>query len=203
MRLFLAIEPPAVVRLELTKLSDICQSYWTDELSRYGITGREVPPVSWVRPEKLHVTLKFFGEVPDSQLPELCEVLKHVTADETIRLVPERVTCLPPHGPIRVISVGLAGELERAHQLHRQIERRCEPIGFRPEHRGYRPHITLARLKGSVHPSMRERLERVGGKYLPALEFNASEFVLMQSLLHQSGAQYVPLARFPLQSTGS
>ena len=203
MRLFLALELPDIVRQRLTKLSKTTQEYWADELAERGIAGREVPAPSWVRPENLHVTLKFFGEVPDSDLPVLCRALEGAHGAGIIRLVPDRTVCLPPRGPIRVISVGLSGELERLHQIHRQIEEWCEPIGFRPERRPLTPHITVSRVKGWIPSYMREKLKKIGSVHLPAPQFDVCEFVLMQSHLDPKGARYVPAARFPLQAPGS
>ena len=203
MRLFLALELPDTVRQRLTKLSKTFQEYWEAELAERGITGREVPATSWVRPENLHVTLKFFGEVAEPALPELCGALEGVNAAGLIRLELDRTVCLPPRGPIRVISIGLSGELERLHQVHRQIEQRCEAIGFRSERRPFNPHITMVRVKGWVPSYMRERLEKVGRAQLPAPQFDVSEFVLMQSHLDSRGARYVVLARFPLDAVGS
>lgn len=203
MRLFLGLELPDTVRQRLTKLSKTTQEYWEDELAVQGIAGHEVPATSWVRPENLHVTLKFFGAVPDSDLPVLCGALEGVNGAGMIRLVPDRTVCLPPRGPIRVISVGLSGELEWLHQLHRQIEERCEPIGFRPERRPFTPHITMARVKGWVPSYARGRLEKIGSVHLPAPQFDVCEFVLIQSHLDSKGARYVPLARFPLRAVGS
>ena len=99
---------------------------------------------------------------------------------------------------MRIISVGLGGKLEKVHGLFDGIERACEPLGFARERRKYRPHITLARLRSHLPPQARRNLIDAGAKYLPAPEFVAGAFVLMQSQLHPKGAQYIPLARFPL-----
>lgn len=195
MRLFLALELPDAVRQRLTKLSKTLQEHWE--------SGRQLPGMSWVRPENLHVTLKFFGEVADSNLPELCGALERVTVAAMFRLVPDRMVCLPPRGPIRVVGVGLAGELEHLQQLHRQIEQQCAPIGFPAELRAFRPHVTLARVKGSASSYTRQTLEKLASAHLPAPSFDVSEFVLMQSHLDPRSARYVPVARFPLDLAGS
>jgi 2'-5' RNA ligase len=77
MRLFVAIELPDAVRKALGDLS----SRLKDDA---GLTGR-----SWVRAENLHLTLKFFGEVPETTLPAICESLNRVRLDGAIRLKAE------------------------------------------------------------------------------------------------------------------
>lgn len=200
MRLFLAIELPDPVRLKLAGLCRQWKENWGDDL--LGL-GADYPKPSWVRPENLHVTVKFLGEVADSELPKLCDALRTVPSTGPMKLWPDRIECLPPNGPVRVICAGLMGDLDRFSDLHRKIEQRCETIGFPSERRRFRPHITLARLKDWLPSYTRKALADTSAGPLPAPEFNASEFVLMQSLLHQSGAQYVRLARFPLRFTGS
>jgi len=200
MRLFIAIELPDPVRLKLAGLCRQWKENWGDDL--LGL-GRDYPKPSWVGPENLHVTVKFLGEVGNSEVPKLCDTLCTVPSGRPMTLWPDRIECLPPNGPVRVICAGLMGDLDRFSDLYREIEQRCETIGFPAERRRFRPHITLARLRDWRPAYTRKALVDASAGALPAREFNASEFVLTQSLLHQSGTQYVPLARFPLQSSRS
>ena len=194
MRLFLAIELSDATRQVLGGMSLAWRVNWGEQL--LGL-GSGCPPVSWVRAESLHVTLKFLGEVSEQPIPRVCDALGAV-AGEAMRLQPDRIECLPERGAVRVISVGVAGELQRVHRLFEDIERACEPLGFAPERRKYLPHITLARLRSFLPPHTRRNLIEAGAKHLPAPEFCADEFVLMQSHVHPKGAQYISLARFPL-----
>ena len=175
-------------------MSQAWRENWNEEV--LGLAA-DPPPASWVRAENLHVTLKFLGEVPEPQVPRICDALKTVPAN-AMRLQPDRVECLPERGAVRVISAGVGGELERVCDLFDGIERACEPLGFAGERRKYRPHITLARLRSFLPPHTRRSLADAGSKHLPAPEFVVGEFVIMQSRLHPKGAQYIPLARFPL-----
>ena len=188
MRLFLALELPESVRNLLGGFTH----QWLEE-------GRSFGRASWVRRENLHATLKFLGEVSDQQLPLLCESLKSVPFEHLLRLWPDRIECLPPNGPVRVIGVGLMGELDRLAGIHRAIEDVCEPLGFARERRKYRPHVTLARMREFLPSHTRASLARAGAKHLPGPEFEVSEFVLMQSELHPQGSRYTPLARFAVR----
>lgn len=194
MRLFLAIELSEPVRRCVAELSHALRENWTTE--RLGPEAA-CERASWVREQNLHVTLKFLGEAPQGQIPRLCEALQ--TAGESpVRLWPDRILCLPVRGPVRVIGVGLGGELERMNKLFQDVEQACEPLGFARERRAYRPHVTLARLRRAVASHLLRPLSEAAAGHLPGPEFVAGEFVLMQSHLHPKGAQYIPLARFPL-----
>jgi 2'-5' RNA ligase len=194
MRLFLAIELSEPVRRVIAELSREWRENWNEEL--LGI-GTSCPPASWVRAENLHITLKFLGETPDTQIPRICDALK-TTSTHPIRLLPDRIECFPVRGPVRVIGVGLGGELERVNELFQDVEQACEPLGFALERRAYRPHITLARIRSFLPSHARRTLMEAGAKHLPGPEFVVNQFVLMQSQLNPKGARYTALARFPL-----
>ena len=59
----------------------------------------------------------------------------------------DRLDCLPPRGPVRVIAAGVGGDLPALGAIHAAIEEACHPLGFRREQRSFRPHVTLARAK--------------------------------------------------------
>src|SRR5690348_4241579 len=97
MRLFTAIELPEQVRGTLSE--------WARQWKlRYR-------GASWVRPENFHVTLKFLGEVAEADVPALCEKLKGVTPVGTGVVWPGHVELFPSRGPVRVIGVGLDGDV--------------------------------------------------------------------------------------------
>lgn len=196
MRLFLAIELPDPVRQKLAGLSRAWQENWNEEL--LGLAGDPYPKASWVRPENLHVTVKFLGDVADQEVSKLCTQLAAVRVPEPISLWPDRIECLPPGGPVRIISAGLMGDLDAVGELHRQIEKECEAVGFPCERRKFRPHVTLARLREWLPSHTRKNLADASLGHLPAPKFTASEFVLMQSELHPQGSRYLALARFPI-----
>jgi 2'-5' RNA ligase len=186
MRLFLAIDLPDAVRKALGDLS----ARLKDDAD---LTG-----CSWVRADNLHITLKFFGEVPEATMPAICQSLNQVRLDASIRLKASRMELLPPHGPVRVIAAGLEGDRWRLEELHGQIEKRCADVGFPPEARKFRPHVTLARARRPLPPRTRHEIEQRTEGLLPSQELIVSEFVLMESRLKTDAAQYIPLARFKL-----
>jgi 2'-5' RNA ligase len=187
MRLFLAIELPGQVRAAIASLSE--------PLAKFGVAPR-----CFTRRENLHVTLKFLGEVGAPELPALCEALKAAADCHCFSIQPATIIPLPERGPIRIISIGFTGDLKQLEDLHQTIEAACEPLGFEPEARRFRPHITCARLRQPMHGSARKRLQEASFAQLPQPAFEVCEMVLMESVLEATGARYVPLARFPLRS---
>ena len=185
MRLFLALELSDAVRAHLAE----CARDW--------LAGRESSG-ALVRAENLHVTVKFLGEVPESKVAPLCDALQSVPTASPAQVFPDRLEFLPERGPIRIVSAGLGGELDKLHLLHKRIEVACEGMGFARERRRYRPHVTLIRFRRPLAPHDRSSASTKSAGHFPGPVFAVQDFVLMQSELHPSGAKYIPLARFPL-----
>jgi 2'-5' RNA ligase len=186
MRLFLAIELSEELRR------------WSAELSTQLRRQRELSDCSWVRTENLHVTLKFFGEVPDTKAAEICDALKGLD-HPAFELKPSGLELLPPRGPVRVIALGLTGDLDTLNELHQELEIRCKSIGFPAEARRFRPHVTLARARRPLPPRVRKQLQNVAIDSRPLEGLTIGQIVLMESRLKPDAAQYAPLAHFPLR----
>ena len=192
MRLFIAIELPDAVRQHLADF----RNHIDDALVvGYGLDTRE-HPVSHTRPENLHVTLKFLGEVTESAASDLTGVLKQVSLEGPAKVWASHAELLPPRGPIRVVSVGLDGDVGRVAKLHEKIQSACAEQGFEVERRSYLPHVTLARPRRPLPAAARRVLEERLAKHLPGPAFDVSGFALFESRLGSGPPQYLPLARF-------
>lgn len=191
MRLFTAIELPDPVRAHLVTVRDRL-------VESLGSPGA----VSWVKPENVHITLKFLGEVPDAAVGKLVDALAGV-AVRPMRLVADHMVFFPKRGPVRVIAAGLVGDVEELRRLNAGIEEACAGLGFPREGRAYTPHATI----GRVRPTPRKgdliavRDVPLDGAF-PGPNFSAGGFVLMRSELNPKGAIYTPAARFP-RKTGT
>ena len=157
--------------------------------------------MSWVRPDNLHLTLKFLGEVPDANVPELCDELARVPAAGPIVLQTAREPLFfPPRGRIHVIGVRIEEVREaRLSRLYEGIEQACTSAGFARERRAFQPHVTLARSKFGLPDDYRHRYHDLNGlQGIPTLMVEVSEFALVQSRLLPAGPEYTTVARFPL-----
>jgi 2'-5' RNA ligase len=155
--------------------------------------------VSWVKRENWHITVKFLGEVPDAQVPNVKDVLAHVKV-EPMELFADRMLYFPKRGPVRVIAIGIGGDAGRLNQLYDRIEEACQQLGFPKENRPYRAHITLARSRqgqgGNGHTNVRSATLAT---QFPGPSFHSNQFVLMQSELHPQGSRYTAVAKFAVK----
>jgi 2'-5' RNA ligase len=164
-----------------------------DGITRRLKRGGEVR-VSWVRPENLHITLKFLGQVDPERVEELqlagemaCEGL------EAFALELDQVGAFPNPGRPRIIWAGSSSPPEEIFQIYRRLERELGPLGFPPEGKPYTPHITLGRVKErnrAKAAQMGKRLEKVEPFRFVAA---ASGLTLMESRLDPAGAIYTPI----------
>lgn len=157
--------------------------------------------VRWVRPDALHLTVKFIGHLGEEKLPALREALARVGTSEPVELEFHGVGFFPnPRSP-RVFWVGVRGN-DALFELAGQIEAALEPLGIARERRAYAPHLTLGRFKSGPGRRVDSRqLTRLQEKIaaLTSVDFGhvrCEEFFLYQSKLSPGGAKYSKLERF-------
>ena len=183
-RTFIAIELPEATRQKLAAIQEQLKQ------SRAA--------VRWVKPSSVHLTLKFLGNVHPDQVEDIAAAAALAVRDETpISLCGGGIGAFPSIRKPRVIWVGLDGEVERLAKIQAGLESVLEPLGFAREGRGFRPHLTLGRVKD------RRRLQRLvdamSSLALPEFNsFDADEIILYKSVLRPTGAIYTKLHRIPL-----
>jgi len=149
----------------------------------------------WVRPEGMHVTLKFIGYVAEDRLEPIRSALAHVRSPQPVDLHFRGAGFFPNEKRPRVIWCGVEGSSNLA-PLAKDIERALEPLGIAPESRDFVPHLTLARFNA---PEKAPDLVRAVTD-AQEQEFGAAretEFHLFESILRPSGAEYRRLASYP------
>jgi 2'-5' RNA ligase len=181
----------AFIAVEMGELSDLEQLH--SELSGLGVG---VKPVDLGH---LHVTLKFLGDTEESLVPKLEEIIRTASAGIgplTIRL--RGSGTFPPRPPARVVWVGLEGA-ESLALIANRLERACQALGFEPERRPFKPHLTLARVKD---PRASDSVISLTEKYAHA-EFgsvNINSILLKKSVLGPKGPTYTTVITSPLAS---
>ncbi|MBI4465892.1 MAG: RNA 2',3'-cyclic phosphodiesterase [Acidobacteria bacterium] len=182
MRLFVALELSEAVRAALAEL--------------VGRLQRTSADIRWARPEGMHLTLKFIGEVAAEKLPRLREALGQVPRPGPVELDFSGLGYFPSERRPRVLWVGVRASSNLA-ELAVQVETTLEPLGIPCEKRAYVPHLTLGRFRSASRLArLQEEIAR-----LPATEFGrfqAKEFILFESRLSPRGAEYSKLEHFPL-----
>ncbi len=149
-------------------------------------------PVTWVRPEGIHLTLKFLGDVEDAREPELRAALRAAVGEgepRGITLQVEGFGVFPDFRRPRVVWAGVAPE-PALELLQHRLEQAFAPLGFPTEARAFRPHVTLGRVGRDARPRDLAGLEGP----LAAAAFAAAGLVdtvdLMQSTLESGGSVY-------------
>jgi 2'-5' RNA ligase len=152
--------------------------------------------VRWVRPEALHVTLRFLGEIDSARVAPLARRASAELAPLhpfALHLGPA-VLFPSPRRP-RVVALGLEPASALA-ELAAAVERAVVAEGFAPEERPFRAHLTLGRVREGR--SRGGRLPTVAAFSVPAVEFAVEEAVLFRSELSSTGSRYTPLERVSL-----
>lgn len=179
MRLFVAINFPETLR----------QGLWSaTELLRAGAL-----PVRWVKPEGMHLTLKFLGEVGDDQQEQLAAALRRVA--ESCRAVTVTVGefgAFPDSRRPRVLWAGISPE-PGLELLQHQVEQEFGPLGFPPEGRPFRPHLTLGRAQPDARAAAFRDLEDVLSRVSFEETATVSSVELMRSIPTRTGAEYQPV----------
>lgn len=207
LRSFIAIHCPAEVKEALVQaqkeLKQVLEGRPQGSSGGRGGKGA-VLDVGWTRPEGIHLTLKFLGEVEESEVPRLAEVLRLAASPvASFPVTVEGVGVFPGlHAP-RVLWVGIRSEASLS-ELQRRIEQGLEGLGFGHESRPFRPHLTLGRFRPRGGPrgflAARPALE----KWLAENEkrscgrFQVRQVFLMKSDLKPGGAVYTSLAEAAL-----
>lgn len=185
LRLFVACELSEELRRALGSLQDELRK-------RTGLRLR------WVRPEGVHLTLKFLGGVPASRVEAITEALTKAVRPFELRLAPSELGTFGGRRP-RVVWVGLEGDIDGLRALARRIDEALAALGFPAEQREFNGHLTLARVPDGASASERARLvDAVRDLRLPHLPaIHVRQAVLMQSVLGPKGSVYHRLAVFP------
>ncbi len=193
MRVFVALDIDDAVRARLEVFLD-------------GVRGF-APEARWVRPESMHVTLKFVGEKSSEAVEEIKQALGGVQAG-AIEISFRGYGFFPTLKAPRVFWAGIAAGPELA-ALAKSVDEATATVGIPREEHEFSPHLTLARRGGSGAPHWRKGdrenpvFQRLQEKLdaMTGLEFGtmtAREFFLYQSQLMRGGARYTKIARFAL-----
>lgn len=157
--------------------------------------------VRWVKPEGMHLTLKFLGNVPADKIKAVEKAIAQASQGaRSFKIALRGLGCFPAPSRPNVIWVGVEGDLGPLAALQRGIEDNLAALGYAPEKRDYTPHLTLGRVAKQVDSRQRRRI----GELMETIrvdslgEMQAREVSLIRSDLSPAGARYTLLAAIPL-----
>jgi 2'-5' RNA ligase len=153
-----------------------------------------VPGARWSKPENLHVTVRFIGNVDGRTFTDVMDVLSGIRSP-AFDLQLAGLGHFGERGRVESLWVGV-GRDEALVRLHDKVEAALQRLGLEPEHRKFLPHLTIARLKGAPAARVTDWLAGHGGFALPA--FRVESFVLLSSFLSGTGSIYRMEAEYAL-----
>lgn len=186
LRVFLAVELSLNLCEKLTELQDQLQG--------------KLPGINWVRPESIHLTLKFLGYVAPAMVEQLLTAIEPIRKSQApVTIEIQGLGVFPHIRRPRILWMGCTGDRPSLFNLVSRIEGVLEPLGFPPEEKPYHPHLTLARIKhdnskvGSllVHSGWLEKPLNLGTLHIDRI-------TLFRSELSPNGAEYSSLWTVPL-----
>jgi 2'-5' RNA ligase len=184
MRCFIAISLPEEVRRRLEQIQRELKKFNAD--------------ITWTRPEGIHLTLKFLGEVESNTLPQVKSVVEQAAlVEKKFRITTDKAGVFPhPHRP-RVLWIGIKEGVEPSGRIASFLEEKLEPLGYPREERAFNPHLTLGRVRSSknIEPLMEYFFHQLN---VEPMIIPAEALSLYQSVLTPSGAEYQVLHRCPL-----
>ncbi len=188
-RAFIAIELTEEVKHTLTRLQERLKS------------GCRTP-VRWTDTNSTHLTLKFLGDVDSGITGRITAAMAEaVRGIHPFHVLIDSPGVFPDTRRVRVVWVGLTGEIEKLSQLQKNIEAALTPLGFTAEARAFTPHLTLGRVRDQARPEERQNLgqlvsgisvETVGG-------LEVKDIHLISSQLRPEGPIYTRIGSVELK----
>ena len=185
MRLFIAIDLDAAARAAIAATQKRVAASLADSTSK----------VTWVAPDRIHLTLVFLGEVDEARVPALVESIGRDVDRAPFEISLEKVGVFPPRGAPRVVWVGVAAD-ERLQALHDVVAERVAAQAIALESRPFHPHLTLGRFKTSRSSDRRRVMDVTEPARIARVTVVGA--TLYHSRLSSAGPTYTPLARATL-----
>jgi len=153
--------------------------------------------VKWVRPEIMHLTLKFIGDVKDEILNDVCKMTGEVAAQYSpFNLDIEKAGHFGGKSA-RVLWIGTGNGYEQLRQIADDLNEQLQQLGFAPETRQFTGHLTLCRIKNTkAGYELAKATEKYGDFQAGAV--TVGSIIVYQSQLSSDGPTYTALAKYKL-----
>ncbi len=187
LRTFIAFKPPEDIIQRIDGLQNM--------LRAEGVGAR------WVKPASIHLTLKFLGDTDPAMGAGIRAAMQAAVADQApLELATGGLGGFPRLTRPRVIWQAVAAGDERLQSIQQSLEAHLAPLGFQPERRSFRAHLTIGRVRNprrwrSADTAVLKRMQD-----LPPRPFTVDALIWYQSQLTPGGAVYTALARAPLSA---
>ncbi|MGD8990732.1 MAG: RNA 2',3'-cyclic phosphodiesterase [Desulfobacterales bacterium] len=179
-RAFVALELPESIRASIGAAQKALQSY--------GFL------VKWVRPENIHLTLKFLGNIDANRTDAVVNAMTLAARGRAaLHLNASGIGVFPNARRPRVIWIGLGGQVDHLKSLQQTLDAHLADSGFSAEKRPFKGHLTLGRVKGKIAA---ERMQSALDEFnaFESNGFATNRIILFKSELHPTGAIYTQVA---------
>lgn len=188
LRVFCAVGIPSDIRKQISEYVALIRPHLPDSAVR------------WEGAEKLHITLKFFGDISHQRIEDLsCAVRRAAKSVRPFSLIVGGNGFFPPRGAPRVLWLGVRDDSGGLNNLRRALEDECAGAGYTREPRPFHPHLTIARLR-TPHGA-REVARAHTRNVFQSDIFTVFEALVMHSEVTAGGSRYTTLSRQPLKDT--
>ena len=182
-RTFIAINIPASIRKQIAEFQSA--------LKRHDVR------VSWTKPENIHITLKFLGDVEIMRIDEISNAVVTACQDvESFVLAIKGTGFFPNRRNPKVLWIGCEGDVETLFSLYNQIEQQLFLAGFKKEKRKYSSHLTIGRVKSNF--GIQSVVNEMETSSFDGGEFEVKHVNVMKSVLNPNGAIYTVLSKVDL-----
>lgn len=190
MRTFIALELPKEIKDSLADIQEQLRASAAD--------------VKWVKPENIHLTLKFLGDINEQQLTQIISILEEIGRDKlSFDISLSTLGAFPKITFPRVIWVGIDKGDNETQDIAQVLEEKIAKVGIPREDRPFSSHITIGRLRSGLNREKLtknlEGLQKNFGKYKK--EFLVTKITLFKSTLVPSGPIYETLKEANLKTT--
>ncbi len=191
-RVFVALEMDNRIQIRLDEIQE--------ELKKSGVSIR------WVKPENIHLTLKFLGQITSGQTEQIKRALgKTAKTKKPFFISLGKLGAFPRPEYPRVIWVGIEEGNKKTVQLNKELETHLQMLGFTPEAREFIPHLTLGRIRLPHQDKkallrLKEMILYLNSQTAEPLKALVNRVTIFQSTLTPKGSFYGPLHRILLRN---
>lgn len=154
--------------------------------------------IKWVRAENFHLTLFFFGEISEQQVSNIDEFLRSLVKDSSVVTFSLTGPGIFKKGnEPQVLWLGIKAT-DQLSELKKEVDKAVLTLGFSPNDKTFRPHLTLGRFlpHQQISSVLDNALKDI--QLMEPIEYYASKLILFESKLFPAGPQYYPIEVFPL-----
>jgi 2'-5' RNA ligase len=185
MRAFFAIDIPESFRTELGTLITDMQAQYTKS-------------INWVKPENLHFTLQFIGDMHIHQMKELTDFVQKELQDKSVILMKNPKLSLFPTKNPHIIWIEMTPHQNWVLQFVKRLRNYLQDLGYEIDKKKIFFHITLGRIKGNLPDYF---IEYILQKGVSRISIKVNTIALYKSTLHPEGPNYEAISKFILEDT--